>query len=329
MQYRRLGKSGLQLSEFSLGSWLTFGKQIEDNIAEKLMIKAYESGINFFDNAESYQGGQSEIVMGKILKKCNWRRGSYVISSKVMFGAEHKGINEVGLSKKHVFEACNYALTRFQTDYLDLYFCHRPDKNTPVEETVWAMHQLILTGKVLYWGTSEWSAQEIMEAHEICSKHNLIKPTMEQPQYNMFHRQRVEIEYAQLYKNYGLGTTIWSPLASGLLSGKYNAGKVADDTRFRKYKTLSWLEEANLTKEKINKVIKIGAIASEYGISTAQMSLLWCLKNKNVSTIILGASKIQQLEENLNTLQYRDIITDAVFTKIEEILNNQPEQPQF
>jgi len=329
MQYRNLGKSGLKVSELSFGTWLTFGKQIEDNVAEQLMIKAYEAGVNFFDNAESYQGGQSEIVMGKILKKCNWRRSSYLVSSKVMFGGEHKGINEIGLSKKHVFEACNDALKRLQVEYLDLYYCHRPDKSTPIEETVWAMHQLVMTGKILYWGTSEWSAQEIMEAHEICSKHNLVKPTMEQPQYNMFHRQRFEIEYAQLYKNYGLGTTIWSPLASGLLSGKYNEGKVADDTRFRTYKTLAWLEAANLTKDKIEKVKKIGKIADDCGVSTAQLALLWCLQHPNVSTVILGASKLAQLEENLKAVELRDKIDDKIYVKIEKILNNKPEKPQF
>ncbi len=225
MEYRRLGKSGLQLSELSLGSWLTFGKQIGNNIAEDLMKLAYDNGVNFFDNAEIYARGESEKVMGKILKKMKWERDSYVVSSKVFFGyrgTENTKPNQNGLSRKHVFEACHQALERLQVDYLDLFFCHRPDKNTPIEETVWAMHNLITQGKILYWGTSEWSAQEIMEAHMVAKQYNLIGPTMEQPQYNMLHRQKVEVEYSQIYKTVGLGTTIWSPLASGVLTGKYN-----------------------------------------------------------------------------------------------------------
>ena len=222
MEYRRLGKSGLQLSELSLGSWLTFGKQIGNNIAEDLMKLAYDNGVNFFDNAEIYARGESEKVMGKILKKMKWDRDSYVVSSKVFFGyrgTENTKPNQNGLSRKHVFEACHQALERLQVDYLDLFFCHRPDKNTPIEETVWAMHNLITQGKILYWGTSEWSAQEIMEAHMVAKQYNLIGPTMEQPQYNMLHRQKVEVEYSQIYKTVGLGTTIWSPLASGVLTG--------------------------------------------------------------------------------------------------------------
>lgn len=329
MNYRRLGKSGLQVSEFSLGTWLTFGGQTDDETAEKLMITAYESGINFFDNAEAYAGGKSELVMGKILKKLAWRRSSYIVSSKVFFGAEHKGVNEIGLSKKHIFEACHEACQRLHVDYLDLYYCHRPDKQTPIEETVWAMHQLILQGKVLYWGTSEWSAQEIMEAYEICSKHNLIKPIVEQPQYNMFHRQRFEIEYDQLYKNYGLGTTIWSPLASGVLSGKYNDGVVADDTRFRKYKSLTWLEEQNLTREKIEKAKKLAKLANDNDLTLAQMALLWCLNNAHVSTVILGASKLTQLQENLKALDKKTQFDDKLNQKIEKILQNKPEKPQW
>lgn len=225
MEYRRLGKSGLQLSALSLGSWLTFGKQVEDSIAEDLMTVAYDHGVNFFDNAEIYARGKSEIVMGNILKKKQWQRDSYVVSSKAFFGlgGELKPTQK-GLHRKHLVEACEGALQRLQLDYLDLYFCHRPDKQTPIEETVWTMHNLIAQGKILYWGTSEWSAQEITEAHMVAQRYNLIGPVMEQPQYNMLVRQRVEVEYNQLYKTVGLGTTIWSPLASGVLSGKYNDG---------------------------------------------------------------------------------------------------------
>ena len=228
MEYRRLGKSGLQVSALSFGSWVTFANQIGDNIAEECMKVAYDNGVNFFDNAEAYASGKSEIVMGNILKKMNWDRSSYVLSSKVFWGG--KLPNQIGLSRKHVMEACHNALKRLQVDYLDLYYCHRPDKNTPIEETVRAMDTLIQQGKVLYWGTSEWSAQEIMEAYGIARQYNLTPPTMEQPQYNMFHRERFENEYARLYSEIGLGTTIWSPLASGLLTGKYNDG-MPKDTR--------------------------------------------------------------------------------------------------
>jgi len=228
MEYRRLGKSGLKVSALSLGSWLTFGKQIDNSVAESLMVLAYDRGVNFFDNAEIYARGRSEVVMGEILKKQNWSRDSYIVSSKVFFGHLGKEAKptQKGLSRKHVVEACEQALKRLQLDYLDLYFCHRPDKETPIEETVWTMHNLIQQGKILYWGTSEWSAQEIMEAHMVARQHHLIGPVMEQPQYNMLERARVEVEYEQHYESVGLGTTIWSPLASGVLTGKYNTGFV-------------------------------------------------------------------------------------------------------
>ncbi|MDH5598891.1 MAG: aldo/keto reductase, partial [Cyclobacteriaceae bacterium] len=242
MEYKRLGKSGLQVSRLSLGSWLTFGKQIDDGIADELMSVAYDQGINFFDNAEIYSRGMSEIVMGNILSKKGWRRDSYIISSKVFFGlGGDLGPTQKGLHRKHVVEACHQALERFKTDYLDLYFCHRPDKNTPMEETVWTMHNLIQQGKILYWGTSEWSAQEIMEAHMIARQHHLIGPVMEQPQYNMFCRDKVEVEYKNIYQTVGLGTTIWSPLASGILTGKYNDG-FPEDTRLG-IEGLEWLKD--------------------------------------------------------------------------------------
>lgn len=331
MEYRRLGKSGLQLSELSLGSWLTFGKQIENNTAEELMKMAYDNGINFFDNAEIYARGESEKVMGKVLKKMKWDRDSYTVSSKVFFGfrgTENTKPNQNGLSRKHVFEACNQALERLKVDYLDLYFCHRPDKNTPIEETVWAMHNLITQGKVLYWGTSEWSAQEIMEAHMVAKQHHLIGPTMEQPQYNMLTRQKVEVEFSQIYKTVGLGTTIWSPLASGVLTGKYNQNKDPKGTRLN-MEGMDWLKKSVLEKENIKKAEKLTALAKDLGISLPVLAIAWCLKNNNVSTVILGASKTAQLKENFKASEAKTKLTDDVMEQIEKILNNTPVKPTF
>ncbi|MBE7440878.1 MAG: aldo/keto reductase [Flavobacteriales bacterium] len=331
MEYRRLGKSGLQLSELSLGSWLTFGKQIENNTAEDLMKIAYDNGVNFFDNAEIYARGESEKVMGKVLKKMKWDRDSYTVSSKVFFGfrgTENTKPNQNGLSRKHVFEACNQALERLKVDYLDLYFCHRPDKNTPIEETVWAMHNLITQGKVLYWGTSEWSAQEIMEAHMVAKQHHLIGPTMEQPQYNMLTRQKVEVEFSQIYKTVGLGTTIWSPLASGVLTGKYNQNKDPKGTRLN-MEGMDWLKKSVLEKENIKKAEKLTALAKDLGISLPVLAIAWCLKNNNVSTVILGASKTAQLKENFKASEAKTKLTDDVMEQIEKILNNTPVKPTF
>lgn len=259
MEYNNLGKSGLQISRLSLGSWLTFGKQIGDDVAEKLMDIAYENGINFFDNAEIYARGQSEIVMGSILKKKNWSRDTFLVSSKVFFGTGGQLPTQKGLSRKHIIEGCHQALERFQLDYLDLFLCHRPDKQTPIEETVWAMHQLVMQGKILYWGTSEWSAQEIMEAHMFAKHNHLIGPIVEQPEYNMFCRNKIEVEFAQMYKTVGLGTTIWSPLASGILSGKYN-DSFPTDTRLG-MEGLDWLKDKNFTAERIEKVKKLTDLA--------------------------------------------------------------------
>jgi|TARA_R110000782_G_scaffold259894_1_gene350906 voltage-dependent potassium channel beta subunit len=331
MEYRRLGKSGLQLSELSLGSWLTFGKQIGNNIAEDLMKLAYNNGVNFFDNAEIYARGESEIVMGKILKKMKWDRDSYVVSSKVFFGyrgTENTKPNQNGLSRKHVFEACHQALERLQVDYLDLFFCHRPDKNTPIEETVWAMHNLITQGKILYWGTSEWSAQEIMEAHMVAKQYNLIGPTMEQPQYNMLHRQKVEVEYSQIYKTVGLGTTIWSPLASGVLTGKYNQKAQPKDTRLV-MEGMDWLKNTVVTKENLDKVAQLEKIAKKLGLSLPVLAITWCLKNENVSTVMLGASKLSQLEENFKAIEAKAKLTPEVMEEIENALNNKPVHPIF
>jgi voltage-dependent potassium channel beta subunit len=323
MEYTNLGKSGLQISRLSLGSWLTFGKQIGDDVAERLMDIAYENGINFFDNAEIYARGKSEIVMGNILKKKNWSRDSYIVSSKVYFGTGGQWPTQKGLSRKHVIEACEQALKRFQLDYLDLYFCHRPDKKTPIEETVWSMHQLIMQGKILYWGTSEWSAQEIMEAHLFAKQNHLIGPIVEQPEYNMFTREKVEVEFSQIYKTVGLGTTIWSPLASGILSGKYNQDFPAD-TRLG-IEGLEWLKDKNITEERIDKVKKMALLASEINLSLPVLSLAWCLKNPNVSTVILGASKEKQLIENLESIDAQEKLSEEIMQKIEEILNNKKE----
>jgi len=327
MEYRRLGKSGLQVSALSLGSWLTFGKQISDDVATELMVKAYDHGVNFFDNAEIYAQGKSEIVMGKILKKLGWPRDSYIVSSKVFFGKGGELPTQKGLNRKHVMEACHEALERLQVDYLDLFFCHRPDKQTPIEETVWTMHNLIQQGKILYWGTSEWSAQEIMEAHMVAKQHHLIGPVMEQPQYNMFHRAKVEVEYSQIYKTVGLGTTIWSPLASGILSGKYNDG-FPEDTRLS-MEGLDWLKEKSLTEERVAKTRELTKIAEEVGITMPRMALAWCLKNPDVSTVILGASKVHHLEENLKALDDVNKLDDAIMERVEDILDNKPPRPTW
>ena len=327
MEYNNLGKSGLKVSRLSLGSWLTFGKLIEDKVSEKLMHYAYDQGINFFDNAEIYARGKSELVMGKILKKSAWSRDSYIVSSKVFFGTGGQWPTQKGLNRKHVFEACHQALKRLQVDYLDLYFCHRPDKSTPIEETVWAMHQLIMQGKILYWGTSEWSAQEIMEAHMFTKQNHLIGPVMEQPEYNMFARRKVEVEFAQLYKTVGIGTTIWSPLASGILTDKY-LNKFPKGTRLG-VEGLEWLKEKNLTEDKLVKISLLNELSNDLGMSLPVMSIAWCLKNQNVSTVILGASKMSQLKENMKSIDALNKLDEKAIKQIEEILQNQPEHPTF
>lgn len=327
MNYRRLGKSGLQVSELSFGSWITFANQIENGISERLMDIAYDAGVNFFDNAEVYAAGKSEEVMGDILAKKNWARDTYIVSSKAFFGAGGKLPTQRGLHRKHLIEACEAALKRLRVDYLDLYFCHRPDKNTPIEETVWTMHQLIMQGKILYWGMSEWSAQEIMEAHMVAEKYHLIGPTMEQPQYNMLWRDKVEKEYDQIYKTVGLGTTIWSPLASGYLTGKY-IGQKPSDTRLMRDE-LNWLAERTFTLENENRVIGLKKLSEELNISLPQLGVAWCLKNQNVSTVILGASKPEQLTETLKAADKVAMLTDEVMEKIEVILNNKPVLPPY
>jgi voltage-dependent potassium channel beta subunit len=329
MEYRRLGRSGLQLSVLSFGSWVTFHKQIEDNSADELMGIAYDHGINFFDNAEVYALSESEKMMGRVLKAKNWDRTSYVISSKVFFGWRGKDNkpNQTGLSRKHIVEACNEALKRLQVEYLDLFFCHRPDKNTPIDEVVWAMNHLIQQGKIFYWGTSEWSAQEIMEAHLYARQYNLLGPTMEQPEYNMFNRQKVEAEYLQIFKTIGLGTTIWSPLAAGLLTGKYNNG-IPEDSRLA-IEGFGWLKDKHLSDAKIEKVKNLVPIAEQLGCSLASLSIAWCIKNPNVTTAILGATKKEQLLDNLKALEVLPKLSEEVMRQIEEAIDTKPTQPEY
>lgn len=317
MQYRRLGRSGLKVSVFSYGTWVTVGRQIDEAVSRACLLAAYEGGVNFFDHAEAYASGQAEIVSGRILKEL--RREDLVISSKVFWGGN--GPNDRGLNRKHVTEACHAALRRLQTDYLDLYFCHRPDPDTPIEETVRAMDILIQQGKVLYWGTSEWSAAQLLEAYQIAARHHLTPPTMEQPQYNMFHRHRVEVEYAPLYDQYGLGTTIWSPLASGVLTGKYNNG-VPDDSRLNQ-PGMEWLRD-RLTKERIDTVRALKPIADGLGCTQAQLALAWSANFSGVSTVITGASRPEQVNENLAALPILEQLDDSVIEQIEGVLNNKP-----
>jgi voltage-dependent potassium channel beta subunit len=328
MEYRRLGKSGLQVSALSFGSWITFGKQIDDKAADSLLSMAYDAGVNFFDNAEIYARGKSELVMGSILKSKNWARSSYCVSSKVFFGYEEGKPNQTGLSRKHIVEGCHAALKRLQVDYIDLFFCHRPDKNTPIEETVWAMNTLIQQGKILYWGTSEWSADEIMQAYVFAERNSLIGPTMEQPQYNMFERTKLEKDYLLLFRDFGLGTTIWSPLASGLLTGKYNNG-IPTDNRLH-IEGMDWLKERTLGDEsRFTKVKALAVLAADLNITLPQLAIAWCLKNPNVSTAILGASKPEQLKETLTSVEVLPKLNVEVMTKIDSILSNQPIQPQY
>lgn len=327
MDYRRLGKSGLQVSEFSFGSWVTFGKQVDGGDAKTLMSTAYDAGVNFFDNAEGYEAGNSETLMGEALASLKWSRDSYIVSSKVFWGGTKP--TQRGLSAKHVNEACHAALKRLKVDHLDLYFCHRPDIDTPIEETVRAMHNLILQGKVLYWGTSEWSAQQITEAHLVARAHGLTPPTMEQPQYNLFERQKVEADYAPIYDTFGLGTTIWSPLASGLLTGKYNDG-IPSDSRVN-LPGYEWLREqvqSDAGKARLAKVKALAKLAADIEMPVHHLALLWCLQNPRVSTVILGASRKAQLQDNMSALSAKPKMTSDVLQAIEAIVETRPEQPQ-
>lgn len=327
MEYRYLGKSGLKISALSFGSWVTFHDQIGEDVAYKCMKEAYDAGVNFFDNAEVYANGQSEILMGKVLKKTGWKRSDLVLSTKIFWGGD--GPNDKGLSRKHLIEGTDAALKRMQVDYVDLIFCHRPDIHTPIDETVRAMNHIINQGKAFYWGTSEWTAQQIMEAYGIARREHLIPPLMEQPEYNMFRREKIEKEYLQLYNEVGLGTTIWSPLASGLLTGKY-VDTVPGDSRIH-LKGYEWLKDIILGEEgkkKNAKVKKLIPIAEELGITMPEMALAWTLKNPNVSTVITGASKPEQVKQNMKALNAVDKLTDDVMKKIEDVLDNKP-QPEY
>lgn len=319
MEYRKLGRSGLKISALGLGSWVTFGKQVDQRQARDLMSRAYDAGINFFDNAEAYENGESERLMGEALKKLGFGRDTYIVSSKVFWGGEKP--TQLGLSRKHMVDCAHAALRRLQVDYLDLYFCHRPDPDTPVDETVWTMNTLINQGKILYWGTSEWSADEIMAAHEFAKQNHLIGPVMEQPEYNLLKRERVEQEYAPLYKEFQLGLTTFSPLASGILTGKYNDG-IPEGSRFS-LDEYQWLKELLLDEaqgeSKLSKVRKLSEIANNLDISMATLALAWVLKNPQVSCALIGCSKMSQLEANLEALKALEKLDDESCKAIDEI----------
>lgn len=325
MEYRRMGKSGLQLSVLSFGSWVTFARQTDDAENDRLMSIAYDAGINFFDNAEVYSAGKSEEMMGRVLKQKNWDRSSYVLSSKAFFGwrGEDKKPNQHGLSRKHLMEACDEALVRLQTEYLDLFYCHRSDPTVPMEEVVRTMNTLIQQGKIFYWGTSEWSASEIMEAHMVARQLGLEGPAVEQPEYNLFNRRKMEAEFLSIFDNIGMGTTIWSPLASGLLTGKYNNG-IPDGSRMS-LEGYEWLKERAIIDDKIERVKKLGAYANDLGVSLTALSIAWCVSNPNVTTAILGATKESQLLENLKALDVLPLLNTEVKATIDDIMGTKPE----
>jgi voltage-dependent potassium channel beta subunit len=324
MEYRHLGKAGIQVSELSFGSWVTFHNQADVKAAVKLMSAAYEAGVNFFDNAEVYAGGKSEEVMGAALKQLGWRRGSYLVSTKFYWGL-HNNVNEKNtLNRKRLIEGINGSLERLQLDYVDLIYCHRPDKTTPIEETVWAMHNIIEWGKAIYWGTSEWAAAEIAAAIEIAERHHLHKPVTEQPVYNLFERQRFTREYQRVYKDYGYGTTTFSPLASGLLSGKYNKGiPTASRAGLKGY---DWLHDEVTDEEKITKVQALEPTAKELDCTLAQLALAWCLKNPYVSTVITGASRVEQVHENMKATEVAPKLTDEILKRIDGIFGGKEEE---
>lgn len=320
MEYRYLGRSGLRVSALSLGSWVTFHNQVDIDSAVKMMATAYDAGVNFFDNAEVYASGQSEEIMGAALKKLGWRRSSYLVSTKFFWGI-HEGINEKNtLNRKYLLEGIDGSLKRFGLEHVDLVFAHRPDAHTPIEESVWAMHNIVESGKAIYWGTSEWPAADILAAIELAERHHLHKPVMEQCEYNMLHRERVEVEYRRVFDDYGYGATIWSPLASGLLTGKYNKGIPAGSRgTLPQYE---WLRESLTDKRKLNKVEQLQPIAADLGISLARMALAWCLKNPDINTVITGASKLEQLTENLKATEAVDLLTADVMERIRDVLDS-------
>ena len=324
MEYRHLGKSGIQVSELSFGSWVTFHNQADVNAAVDMMSAAYEAGVNFFDNAEVYADGKSEEVMGSALKQLGWRRSSYLVSTKIYWGL-HNNVNERNtLNRKRLIEGINGSLKRLQLDYVDLLYCHRPDKTTPIEETVWAMHNIIEWGKAFYWGTSEWSAAEIVSAVEIAERHHLHKPVTEQPVYNMFSRQRFTKEYERVYKDYGYGTTIWSPLASGLLTGKYSQG-IPEGSRGT-LEGYDWLRDELTNKEKLAKVQALEPIAKELNCTLSQLALAWCLKNPFVSTVITGASRVEQVRENMKAADVVTKLTPDIVERIDGIFEVKKEE---
>ncbi len=329
MEYRRMGRTGLQLSVLSFGSWVSFHKQIDDSVADDLMGIAYDEGINFFDNAEVYALGESEKMMGRVLKGKNWDRSSYVVSSKVFWGwrGKQNKPNQSGLSRKHIVEACHEALLRLQLDYLDLYFCHRPDKGVPIEEVVWTMNHLIQQGKILYWGTSEWSGVEIMEAHRVAGQLGLIGPSVEQPQYHLLERNKMENEFLMIFRTVGMGTTTWSPLASGLLSGKYNDG-IPEGSRFA-LSGFDWLKDRWMQDAFLDKARRLNNLAQSLGITMAQLSIAWCISNPNVTSTILGATRREQLVENLKALEAKEKLTGEVMAQIEEIVQSKPVLPEY
>ncbi len=315
MQYRRLGRSGLKVSELSFGSWVTYGSQVDTKAAVECMAAAWDAGVNFFDNAEVYARGMSETIMGEALKQLGWRRAQVVVSTKFFWGI-NDGPNEKNtLNRKYLMQAIDGSLKRLQLDYVDLVFCHRPDAHTPLEETVRAMSDMITQGKAMYWGTSEWSAEEIRGAYAIAERHHLHKPVMEQPQYNLFARDRVEKEYARLYGDIGLGLTTWSPLASGLLTGKYAKG-IPSDSRAA-LKGYEWIAERVTDADKLAKVEKLRPIASDLGCTISQLALAWCVKNPNVSTVITGASRVSQVQENMKALEVVAKLTPEVMKAID------------
>ena len=324
MEYRFLGNSGLKVSALSYGAWVTFANQVDSKLATELMTTAYESGVNFFDNAEVYASGKAEKIMGQVIKDVGWKRSDLVISTKLFWGGD--GPNNSGLSRKHILEGIDKSLNRLQLDYVDLIFCHRPDLFTPIEETVRAMNHILQQGKAFYWGTSEWNARQIMGAYQIARREHLIPPLMEQPEYNMFHRDKMEVEFAPLFKEFGLGTTTWSPLASGMLTGKYKEG-IPKGTR----STLDgygWLKsrfESEQARERISKVQQLIPITEELGCTMAQLAIAWCLKNQNVSTVITGASKKTQMMENLKSVSVVEMLSGDIMERIENILDNKPQ----
>jgi voltage-dependent potassium channel beta subunit len=326
MEYHHLGKAGIRVSELSFGSWVTFHTQADVDTAVEMMAAAYDAGVNFFDNAESYAGGESERVMGEALKKLKWRRGSYLVSTKFYWGL-HDGVNERNtLNRKRLIEGINSSLERFQLDYVDLIYCHRSDNSTPIEETVWAMHNIIEWGKAMYWGTSEWSAAEIVEAIEIADKHHLHKPVTEQPVYNLFERQRFSREYERVYKEYGYGTTIWSPLASGLLTGKYNQG-IPDGSR-GSLEGYDWLRDQLTDEEKLSRVRALEPIAKELDCMLSQLAIAWCLKNPYVSTVITGASRVEQVHENMKASEVSSRLTPDVMEQIGGIFTGKNDEEE-